>query len=647
MVSKKMMGLLVKPLCFLSLAFTSSCFGLASISPSRPNKIPITVLSGFLGSGKSTLLQNLLQNNEGLRIAVVVNDVASVNIDSKLILSNSSKDGKVAPAGIVELQNGCACCSKSEELLASVAELVTLSDLRGDEEGFQHIVVELSGVADPLAVRAKFQEAVFYDMPLMDRVQLDTMVTLVDCTPKAFMDYLKSAKTASAEEAPELFYREGEEAPSKEEWMEDIPAGLMDIWDVGLPGSDTSGVAELLVSQTETADLVLLNKVDLATEDYIAQVQDIVRAINPRATLIRTKFGVIPLKNVLAVAKGEGVVLAGIVDDHQDALLAASNGQAEHSSDCAEPDCADSSHSHAHAHDDAKVTDLSSACTEPDCADSSHSHAHAHVHDDAKVVDLSSACTEPDCADSSHSHAHSHDAAKVADQSSACTEPDCTDTGHSHSHEHACDDPDCTDASHTHSEASETYAGIGSFVYRARRPFHPGRLASFLTNLPIARGLPGGVSEEAKVSVTKDASRALGSVIRSKGFTWCADSHGAAMYWSQAGSSFDLNILGSWWATLDRSQWPAEAVSTILKDFDDVNHEEGDAACSSVGDRRQEIVFIGPTLEASANQALIRSALDQCLLDDAEWKGYVEYRSSKSELTDRFPNRFTTNVLTY
>jgi G3E family GTPase len=149
--------------------------GFASMStPNQHKPIPITVISGFLGSGKTTLLQNLLENNEGLRIAVIVNDVASVNIDSKLVA------GQNAAAGMVELQNGCACCSLSEELLTSVSELVTLSDMRGDSEGFQHIVIELSGVADPKAVRAKFQEAVLYDMPMMERVRLDTMVTLID-----------------------------------------------------------------------------------------------------------------------------------------------------------------------------------------------------------------------------------------------------------------------------------------------------------------------------------------------------------------------------------------------------------------------------------------------------------------------------------
>jgi len=111
-----------------------------AVKPWTQKPIPITVLAGFLGSGKTTLLQNLLENNEGLRIGVIVNDVASVNIDSKLV-SNENK-----AAGMVELQNGCACCSRSEELLQSVSELVTMSDMRGEDDGFHHIVVEMSGV---------------------------------------------------------------------------------------------------------------------------------------------------------------------------------------------------------------------------------------------------------------------------------------------------------------------------------------------------------------------------------------------------------------------------------------------------------------------------------------------------------------------
>lgn len=200
--------------------FTWTTLGVQSLSTiayaQHQRSIPITIISGFLGSGKTTFLQHLLQNQDGLRIAVIVNDVASVNIDSKLVSGQSAVSASAGPAGMVELANGCACCNLAGELLASVGELITLSDLReqaalfddGNEDedddagtlaankgGFDHIVVELSGVADPRAIRANFQEAQMYGMPLMNRVQLDTMVTLVDCT--SFLQNLRSAKVSS------------------------------------------------------------------------------------------------------------------------------------------------------------------------------------------------------------------------------------------------------------------------------------------------------------------------------------------------------------------------------------------------------------------------------------------------------------------
>ena len=154
---------------FLWLATLS--LGQAFSSPASPQgPIPITVLSGFLGAGKTTLLQHLLQNNDGLKIAVIVNDVASVNIDEKLVVGGTAAKSKAEakPDTVIQLSNGCACCSLSDELLSSVSELITISDLRDPTDRFDHIVIEASGVSDPRAIRGHFQDALFYNMPLME-----------------------------------------------------------------------------------------------------------------------------------------------------------------------------------------------------------------------------------------------------------------------------------------------------------------------------------------------------------------------------------------------------------------------------------------------------------------------------------------------
>ena len=647
----------------------------------KPKPIPITVLSGFLGSGKTSLLQHLLHNKQGLRIAIIVNDVASVNIDSKLIMSASSQSGMNddgggdgafeygAASGMVELQNGCACCSKSEELLSSVSELVMLSDLKGEELGFHHIVVEMSGVADPKSVRAKFQEAVLYDMPLMDRVRLDTMVTVIDCS--SFLNYLVSGKSVTPNEAPELFYPHGKVPPPRTpatntDWMDDLPAPLLEALLAGdaaynsndAYGSDgidgveivDSGVSELLVGQTETADVILLNKVDLIQQEeeeaesgqegsvdsappLLAQITQVVTALNPRAKIYQTQYGNIDLSSILAVAQGTGVVEAGVVDDHRDAVAAVLDKNKYNDDDGSSIDPTSTNHDH-------DSTTASSHAAESS-AGATHSHSHDHNNK---------------CVDETQSNSHDHNNKEGA----ACMDSDCTDPSHSHSHSHsntiqtetACLDADCTDPSHSHShdhshQPNETHAGIGSFVYRARRPFHPQRLLSLLRKLPVTRGLPEVDDDAYQTALLSQATcNALKRTLRSKGFIWCADSNIAALYWSHAGASFDLQCLGRWWSTLPRDQWPSEAVPALLADFDDPQHSE-DEAVETVGDRRQEIVFIGQKLGGREDQQSLQVGLDHCLLNDDEWATYRSKRASEEELQATFANPIPTRMVSY
>lgn len=523
--------------------------------------IPITILSGFLGSGKTTLLQHLLNNSNGVKIAVVVNDVAEVNIDNKLIVGNtaSSSSKQASPAGIVQLSNGCACCSLSDELLPSVSELITLSDMRcqasgDDTSGFDHIVIELSGVASPRAIRANFQDAEYYGMPLMDRVRLDTIVTVVDCS--TFLSYLqdREGKLVDEDESPQLFYKD-----EKDKRQNDDDGWLL----LEKKSTGTATVSQLLVEQTEISDVILLNKVDLVKESdssALESIQSLVKALNPRANVIQTKFGVVDqLEDILAVARGFGVADAGITDDHRDTLEAMKQLETHEES-------------------------------------SSHHHEHS----------TGEVCTNVECSDPRHSHSHSHE----------------------HAHEH------------------QIPGDIGSFVFRARRPFHPTRLLSALKMLPVIRGLPsdGGIRES---DFTEEQKLAMSCIIRSKGFCWLADSHIAANYWSHAGSSFEIQCLGRWWATLSQDKWPQEARDDILLDFDNPSHDESNGF-ASVGDRRQEIVLIGKGLNDDRQRTAIQKILESCLVSDEEYSIYkTKALKEEDALKNTFANSIPVKVMTF
>lgn len=482
--------------------------------------VPITLLSGFLGTGKTTTLKHLLENVDGVKIGVIVNDVASVNIDAKLVAGQTMD-------GMVELQNGCACCSLADELFFSVDNMISSRELDA-------IVVELSGVADPMAIKNNWLMAPSF---VKDKADVTRVVTIIDAASFG-TDYM------SWDEARE---RKGWLNPNEQ-----------------MSAEGNRKVAELLAEQVEAADIILLNKIDLAdNEEQITVAEKVARALNDKAEIRRVKFGVISPSLVLS----DGTENKALHD---------------HAKECSEPDCTDSSHSHAHDHNSAEAV----------CTDSSHSHAHDHD------------CAEPECTDTSHSHSHAHDAED-------CGDPACTED-HSHTHSHV-DELGIVNFVYT---ATRPFDPVRLMNVLNKWP------------VPVKETLDLNLLEEAyeihgEASI---ADSPFVGVLRSKGFCWFAPNkwtganedawrHDTAMFWSHAGKSFTLSSAGKWWGTLDKETMKKYFVSN-LREFDRIIAE--DFQTEEFGDRRQEIVFIGINL----NEDQIRKTMDECLLSDDDMEKY-------------------------
>jgi len=470
--------------------------------------LPVSLLCGFLGAGKTTLLKHVLEtkhSEEGFKCAVIVNDMAALNIDKRLI----DQTALVQSDEVIAMENGCFCCTLQSDLVDQIVELA-------NKKIFNYILIEASGVSEPSQIAPLFElcddehdhEEEHTEGPQLGEVaRLDTCVTVVDAAD--FYNNLESMKV----------YEQNE-----------------------VEGT----ITELMMEQVEFSNVVVLNKKDLVNEDQLSDILARIALINPRAKVLKSKQSKIDVMEILNTKMFSREHM-----EEGSVMVSATKVEAPEKEEL--PSCCIVSL------DDGKKRCCKSK--NKNLIDSGLSQVLLGV---------------------------------VADQNKKPTKSQMT--------------------------RHEKRFGITSFVYRARRPFHPGRLYNnfldpyFMNQFEEFDGpeLRSHLDKEQKLAALKQPKRIelMGELLRSKGFIWIATSNFLMGGFQQAGNILRIEAQGPWMCE-NAEQWegtPNEAL--IYKDMVNVDGVE-----YPYMDRRQELVFIGHRLKHEA----IQKALDNCLLTDEEF----------------------------
>jgi len=467
----------------------------------KEDLVPVSLLCGFLGAGKTTLLKHVLETKheeEGFKCAVIVNDMATLNIDKSLI----DKSALIQSDEVIAMQNGCICCTLQSDLVAQIIELA-------QKKVFNYMLIEASGVSEPSEIAPLFdpcdeehdhEKEHKEGQQLSEFARLDTCVTVIDAAE--FYNNLEGMKICE----------EG--------------------------GEFKATIGNLMMEQVEYSNVVVLNKVDLVNEGQQSEIMDKISLLNPRIQVLKSCQGKINVMEILNTRLYSRVEMEeGSVTNSAMKVKAGEMLEEEVSKSCCKK----------------SLSDGRSRC----CKSKAKK---------AKVVDSGLSQVLLGVVQKTKLTRH------------------------------------------------KARFGITSFLYRARRPFHPGRLVDhFLEPFFVEIHEDQDLIKLQKEAAIKKLKRVelMGELLRSKGFMWIASSNSVMGGFQQAGNVVGIESEGPWMCYL-REMWEGTAMGAlVLKDMNKENGEEWPYA-----DRRQELVFIGHNLKHGA----IQKTLDQCLLNDEEMK---------------------------